>query len=393
MITFEVVQKIMSKKILTIIGARPQIIKASAISRAIRTTFSSELEEIILHTGQHYDENMSAHFFEELALPLPAYNLQVGSGPHGEQTAKMTQGIEGVLLSEKPDALLVYGDTNSTLAGALAASKLGIPVIHVEAGLRSYNKAMPEEINRILCDHVSTLLFCPTQQALSNLKKEGFVNTAKKASIDHPKHYHCGDIMLDNSMYFSTLSDQQSNLLASLDLKDKPFILTTIHRNANTDVPENLSSIFEALNHIQKESGHKIVLPLHPRTKTFLDAQKENKIFEAVMANEHFIFIPPASFLNIIALEKNASMIITDSGGLQKEAYFFKKPCIILREQTEWTEIVESGNALLAGASKERIIAAFQELSNKPFKDETSLFGDGNAAHFICRTLINELSC
>lgn len=382
----------MNIKILTVIGARPQIIKASAISRAIRSHFSNQIEEIIVHTGQHYDENMSQQFFHELEIPAPKYNLNVGSGAHGLQTAKMTQGIEELLEQEKPNALLVYGDTNSTLAGALAASKLYIPVIHIEAGLRSFNKEMPEEINRILCDHVSTLLFCPTEQAVQNLLNEGFQSNLKKAHINTPKFFHCGDIMYDNSMYFAAISSQNTSLLSQLGITENAYILTTIHRDSNTDIPENLIQIFTALQSIQEQSGQKIILPLHPRTKKNLNDLSTHPLIQKILNNENITIIPPAGFLDIITLEKNASIIITDSGGLQKEAFFFQKPCIILREQTEWVEIVNNGNALTVGADSTKIIAAFDFLSTKSDFTFPPFFGNGKAAEFICQTILTEFA-
>ncbi len=372
-------------------GARPQIIKASAVSRAVNL-FSDELEEIIVHTGQHYDENMSEIFFQELGIPQPQYNLQVGSGSHGVQTAKMLEGIEELIIKEKPQGVLVYGDTNSTIAGALAASKLHVPVVHVEAGLRSFNKQMPEEINRIACDHMSTLLFCPTHTAISNLKNEGFSNLLKeKASLDHPKMFHCGDIMFDNSLYFSTLSAEKSTVLDELNLIPNSFALVTIHRDSNTDIAEHLNEILKALMTIQEESGLTIVLPIHPRTANKLRDKLSVNLFSSIKASPNIRIIPPAGFLDIIALEKNARIIITDSGGLQKEAFFFKKPCIILRPQTEWTELVENGNAILADHSLNRIVAAFNHLMLKDDYTFPDFFGDGHAARFICETIINEL--
>jgi len=321
------------KRIITIVGARPQIIKSSAISRAISGPFKGKLEEIIVHTGQHYDENMSDVFFNELNIPLPQYNLAVGSASHGAQTALMIEGLEKIFVKEKPDGVLVYGDTNSTIAAALAAIKIHIPVIHVEAGLRSFNKFMPEEVNRIACDHMSTLLFTPTATGLENLKREGFrLEHNEKASVDHPKVYHCGDVMYDNSLYFSNLSSHSSTILKSLNLEDKPFILVTVHRDSNTDIASNLESIFRALLRLSENYNQTIVLPMHPRTRNMLEKQLTPLLYQAVIGNEQINIIPPAGFLDIIALEKNATVIITDSGGLQKEAFFFKKPCIILLE-------------------------------------------------------------
>ncbi len=382
----------MKKKIVTIIGARPQIIKSSAINRAIKTKFSDQLEEVIVHTGQHYDENMSAIFFEEMGIPTPSYNLNVGSGSHGQQTAKMIEGLETIFLKENPTTVLVYGDTNSTIAGALAAAKIHIPVVHVEAGLRSFNKAMPEEVNRIACDHMSTILFTPTKTGLDNLMREGFSeNKDVKATANQPKIYQCGDVMYDNSLYFSTISADQSSILSENELVENQYILTTIHRDSNTDIAENMTEIFQALFDIQQESGLTIVLPIHPRTKSKMEAQLPADLFAKISNNTQFKIIPPAGFIDIIALEKNARMIITDSGGLQKEAYFFQKSCVILRPQTEWVEIVENGNAILAGSEYTKIVAAFKKLHAKTDFTFPSYYGEGNAAEFICQKILEDL--
>ena len=380
------------KKIITVIGARPQIIKAAAISRAIKNNFSDKILEVIVHTGQHYDENMSQLFFEELEIPFPNFNLNVGSGSHGEQTAKMLEGLENIYVQEKPDAVIVYGDTNSTIAGALAASKIHIPVIHIEAGLRSFNKAMPEEINRIACDHMSTLLFTPSETGHRNLLNEGIKNEHNEAaSIDNPKIYLCGDIMYDNSLYFSAVSEQKSKILKELDIAKNDFILCTIHRDTNTDDTANLNAIFRALLRIQKTSNLKIVLPLHPRTKEKLNSHLDENLLTELNQNKNFKIIPPTGFLDIISLQKNARLIITDSGGLQKEAFFFQKPCIILREQTEWIEIVENGNAMIAGADEQKIGKCFEQLMKKTNFTYPNLYGDGNAANFICKKITEEL--
>jgi UDP-GlcNAc3NAcA epimerase len=379
-------------KIVTIVGARPQIIKSSAISRAIRKHFSTKLTEVIVHTGQHYDENMSKVFFEEMGIPLPQHNLNVGSGSHGAQTAKMIEGLESIFLEEKPDGVLVYGDTNSTIAGALAAIKIHIPVIHVEAGLRSYNKSMPEEVNRIACDHMSTLLFTPTTSGFDNLKKEGFdIDSEHKATANTPRVFHCGDVMYDNSLYFSEISAQKSRILTEVGICTDSYILSTIHRDSNTDIAENLEHIFNALLEIQKESGLAIVLPVHPRTKHKMKDQLSDKLYEELMNNDNFKLIPPAGFLDIIALEKNAKMLITDSGGLQKEAYFFQKPCVILRPQTEWIEIVNNGNALLADADFDKIVNAYRILSSKSDFSFPPFYGDGKAAEFMCEKIIEHI--
>ncbi len=380
------------KKIITVIGARPQIIKAAAISRAIKNNFSDKILEVIVHTGQHYDENMSQIFFEELEIPFPNYNLNVGSGSHGEQTAKMLEGLENIYMQEKPDAVIVYGDTNSTIAAALAAVKIHIPVIHIEAGLRSFNKAMPEEINRIACDHMSTLLFTPSETGHRNLLNEGIKNEHNEAaSIDNPKIYLCGDIMYDNSLYFSAVSEQKSKILKELEITTDGFILCTIHRDTNTDDTANLNAIFRALLRIQKTSNLKIVLPLHPRTKEKLNSHLDENLLTEINKNKNFKIIPPIGFLDIISLEKNARIIITDSGGLQKEAFFFQKPCVILREQTEWIEIVENGNALIAGANELKIISSVETLIKRIDFTYPNLYGDGNAANFICKKITEEL--
>lgn len=380
------------KKIVTIVGARPQIIKASAISRAIKTNFSDQLTEVIVHTGQHYDENMSQIFFEEMGIPMPDHNLNVGSGSHGAMTARMLEGLEQIFISESPDVVLVYGDTNSTIAGSLAAAKIHIPVVHVEAGLRSFNKSMPEEINRIACDHMSTLLFTPTDEGLKNLANEGIaIDRDTKATADHPKVYKCGDVMYDNSLYFAKISDQKSKILKHHGLEPEKFVLVTVHRDSNTDISENLESIFKALLGIIREYGLKIVLPLHPRTSSRLRHQLSHDLFTQVQSEGELLIIPPAGFLDIIALEKNAAMIVTDSGGLQKEAFFFEKPCVILREQTEWVELVENGNAILAGANEENILKAFNQLWNKEDYTYPDFFGKGDAAQFICKAILEDL--
>jgi UDP-GlcNAc3NAcA epimerase len=382
----------MSKiKLLTIIGARPQIIKAAALSRAIRTRFIDTIEEIIVHTGQHYDEAMSAVFFEEMGVPKENYNLNVGSKGHGHQTGQMLAGIEDILLKEKPDALVVYGDTNSTLAGALAAAKLLIPVVHIEAGLRSFNKTMPEEINRITADHVSTLLFSPSESGFINLVREGFLpNNDGPYTADNPKIYHCGDLMLDNSMYFGTVSEQKSSVINTLGLAGKEFLLATIHRNANTDDASRLSALFLALNNISLENNLLVALPLHPRTRKMLDTHLQPEVKTAVENNPGFMIVEPVGFLDMIALEKQAKMIITDSGGVQKEAYFFNKPCIILRPETEWVEIVDAGAAIIADADYGRIMNAFEELKNKQI-DYKPIFGDGQAAEFMCEEILKHI--
>ncbi len=381
------------KKIVTIIGARPQIIKSAALSRAVREVFSEQLTELVVHTGQHYDQNMSEVFFEEMGIPKPSFNLGVGSGSHGKQTAEMLSAIEQILISEKPDALVVYGDTNSTLAGATAAAKLHVPIVHIEAGLRSYNKKMPEEVNRVVCDHLSTLLFSPTKSGFDNLIKEGFSgSTTPPFNADNPKIYHCGDVMFDNSHYFSTLADEKSTVIVDNELTKGNFILSTIHRNNNTDDPERLGAIFSVfLTVLETYPEKEIVLPLHPRTKNCMFDLPE-ELQADIKKQERLKIIDPVSFFNIIALEKYCDMVVTDSGGLQKEAFFFQKPCVILRPETEWVEIVENGNALIADADYDKILAGIKELySRKNTLTYPPLYGDGKSAEFICREIIEHL--
>jgi UDP-GlcNAc3NAcA epimerase len=380
-------------KIITIIGARPQIIKAAALSRAIRNGFSSKIKEVIVHTGQHYDENMSEQFFSELNIPKPDYNLNVGSGSHGKMTALMTKGIEEILLKEKPQAVVLYGDTNSTLAGAIAASKIHIPVVHIEAGLRSFNKKMPEEVNRILCDHVSTLLFSPTKTGVDNLQKEGFsLGNSAPYSNDNPKIYHSGDVMYDNSLHFAEVAEKEFLKYEKFGLKKDNFILATIHRDNNTDDPIRLSAIFKALNDISKENDLIVFLPVHPRTKAKMKENLSDDLRKEIENNSKFVLTDPVSFLEIISLEKNCRMITTDSGGLQKEAFFFNKPCVILRPQTEWVEIVEAGAAILADADEKRIKDACKILLAKKFAELPPLYGDGKAAEFICGEMLKWLA-
>ena len=380
-------------KIITVVGARPQIIKAAALSRAIKNHYSEKINEVIVHTGQHYDENMSQVFFDELGIPSPDINLSVGSGSHGRQTATMIEGIEQVILDEKPNAIVVYGDTNSTLAAGVAASKIHVPVVHIEAGLRSYNKKMPEEVNRIMCDHVSSLLFSPTKTGVENLLKEGFIQEADgNYSMDNPGVFHCGDVMYDNSIHFSEISAQESTVLADNRLNEGEYILSTIHRNDNTDTPERITGIFEALQAISKDNNVEIVLPLHPRTSKILTQNLPSELYQTIQSNPNFKLIPPVSFLDMIALEKNAKLVITDSGGVQKEAFFFNKACIILRPETEWVELVSCGSAKIVGWNKDKIIEAYNRYSDDSNLHFPPVFGNGKAAEFICDMMLKHLS-
>lgn len=372
------------KKLLSIIGARPQIIKAAAMSRAIRTTFSAQMQEVIVHTGQHYDANMSSLFFEELQIAQPAYNLGVGSGEHGVQTAKMIIGIEEIIKKEQPDYLILYGDTNSTLAGAIAASKIHVPIVHIEAGLRSFNKAMPEEINRIVSDHVSTYLFPPTQTGYANLIREGFnVNSHAPYTIDNPGIFNVGDVMYDNMMFFREVAENKASILEKHNLSPGDFLLVTLHRNANTDEATRLNAIFEALSEITRIYGIRIISPIHPRTSKQMDLLLKPGLLREIRSNPFFLLVPPVSFLEIIQLQQEARLIITDSGGIQKEAYFLSKPCIIMRPETEWTEIVENGAAVLCDADPSEMLRAYEYFENKPDISYQKIYGDGHAAEKI----------
>ena len=387
-------------KLLNIIGARPQIIKAAAISRAVKNHFSGQIQEYILHTGQHYDQNMSAVFFDELGIPEPHYNLQVGSGTHATQTARITEGVEQVLLQAASegqpfDGVIVYGDTNSTLAAAIAAAKIHIPVFHIEAGLRSFNMSMPEEVNRIVCDQLSSILFTPTETGLHNLHAEGFAPDGIKQRVRMPNGQGqrlvlSGDVMYDNSLYFSNIADQKSDIIERLNLQPRGFVLATIHRPANTDNADNLQSIFAALLDIAEQEQIDIVLPLHPRTRKMLPEQLSQALLERISHTPQMKIIDPASFFEIIRLEKNARVVMTDSGGVQKEAFFFETPCVILRPETEWVEIVEAGAGVIADADYQRILDAYRALSDKQV-NFPPLFGDAHASEKILQEILDYL--
>lgn len=357
-------------KILTIVGARPQFIKAAAISRIITHQYQN-IDEIIVHTGQHYDPNMSDIFFQELQIPKPKYNLEISGGAHGEMTGRMLEGVEKVLYQEKPDWVLVYGDTNSTLAAALAAAKLHIPVAHVEAGLRSFNMRMPEEINRILTDHVSTLLFCPTETAASNLQSEGVLKGV----------HNIGDVMYDVALFYKNQAIQRSEVMSKLGLEKAQFALATCHRAENTDDAKNMLEIFRALAEISKDIS--VVLPLHPRTRKLIDHYGYSKYLET------FIVTEPLSFLDMVALEQSARVILTDSGGIQKESFFYRVPCITMREETEWVETVHLGFNKLVGANRDRIISAYQAIQSSKIDNEAYPYGDGHAADKVVSILLD----
>jgi len=355
----------MKRKIATILGARPQFVKAATVSRAI-AGHEEGLEEFIIHTGQHYDYNMSDLFFEELSIPKPHINLAVGSGYHGEQTGEMLKLIERELMQIKPDLVLVYGDTNSTLAGALAASKIHIPVAHVEAGLRSFNKKMPEEINRIVTDHLSDLLFGPTKTAMVNLRNEG---------ICGGRVYNSGDVMYDAILFYQDKADKVSTIVKDLELTDKPFILTTIHRAENTDDPQKLRDIMTSLNKVAETKT--VIFPIHPRTKGVLKDVYKSSL------NNGFKLIDPVGYLDMIALQKNCTLIITDSGGVQKEAFLNKKFCLTIRNETEWVELVENGfNSLVNPVNT--LEDFVNKVWNRSFENGgLEPYGDGFAANKI----------
>lgn len=379
-------------KFVTIIGARPQFIKAAAISRAIKNLYQDEVKEVIVHTGQHYDPNMSEVFFEEMNIPRPDHMMDVGSASHGRQTGMMIDKIEEILQMEKPDCVILYGDTNSTLAGAVAASKLYLPVAHVEAGLRSFNKRMPEEINRILCDHVSAFLFCPTDTAVDNLANEGFaLDNDGPYTMDNPSVYRCGDVMYDNTLFFSEIADKKETIVESLGLEPGKFILTTIHRNTNTDFPEKLTAIFDALLQLAEDKGETLLLPLHPRTKKVLDANLSPDVRQRLRESDKVKLIMPVSFLEMTALESACKMVITDSGGVQKEAFFLEKPCIVLRPETEWVELIQAGAALLADADTQRILDAYRHFEEIGQLEFPRIFGDGKASEFIVKEIVDQL--
>ena len=377
-------------KILNIVGARPQIIKASAISRAIHTIFQEQINEIIVHTGQHYDRELSEIFFDELEIRYPDYNLGVGSASHGRQTASMISGIEEILVKEKPQCVIVYGDTNSTLAGAVSASKLHYPVIHIEAGLRSFNKSMPEELNRIMSDHASTLLFAPTNTAFKNLMNEGFKpENSPVYTIDNPKIYLTGDIMYDNSLFFASMAEKKKgSFIDDFKIDRENFVLVTLHRDTNTDDAERLNAILSTLLELAEKNKIMFVMPLHPRT---LIALKRNHglLLGKLNSSRYIKILPPVSYLEMTLLEKNCRMIITDSGGVQKESHFFKKPCIVLRKQTEWVELIANGTASLADADPVKIIDQFNHYySNTEELSFPGFYGNGKTAEFILNEIV-----
>jgi len=351
------------QKVVTIVGARPQFIKAATVSRAVARWNAAHpdaaIRELIVHTGQHYDPSMSQVFFDELAIPEPFVNLKVGSAPHGRQTGLMLDRIEQVLIDQSPDVVVVYGDTNSTLAGALAAAKLHIPLAHVEAGLRCHDRRRPEEVNRVVSDHLSTLLFCPTDRSVDNLRAEGITEGV----------HQVGDVMYDSVLFNRERARERSDIVSRLGLTPGAYCLATVHRAENTDVPERMAAILAALRQLDRP----LVMPLHPRTRKVLGDGLAGLLDRAIV-------IDPVPYLDMLALESSASMVLADSGGVQKEAFFFRVPCITLSDVTEWVELVETGWNQLAGADTGRILAAVSDA--RPGRD-VSPYGDGRAAEHV----------
>lgn len=357
-------------KIVTIVGARPQFIKAAAITRLIREDYADQIIEVMVHTGQHFDKNMSSIFFEELDIPEPKYNLEISGGQHGAMTGRMLEAIENVLLVENPDWVLIYGDTNSTLAGAIAASKLHIPVAHVEAGLRSFNIRMPEEINRIIADRISKLLLCPTSTSVENLNKESLSNGV----------HLVGDVMYDVSLFYRTRALERSTVLQKMGLSDGNYVLTTCHRAENTDNPKRLKSIVDALAKIAENIP--VVLPIHPRTRKLLE---KHHLLDHL---KQVTLVDPLPYLDMVRLEQSAKVILTDSGGVQKEAFFYGVPCVTMRDETEWIETVDTGWNTLTGADTEAIIQAFLACDTPPQRTAITPYGEGNASELCLKAIL-----
>lgn len=355
-------------KIATILGARPQFVKAAMLS--MEWTKHPEIQECIIHTGQHFDENMSKVFFEEMNIPKPKYNLNINGLSHAAMTGHMMIEIEQVLLEEKPDWVIVFGDTNSTLAGALVAKKMGIKIAHVEAGLRSYNNEMPEEINRIIVDRISDLLCCPSHLALKNLEKEGFLGRHSKVILS-------GDIMFDALLHFKEMAFEKSNILEELDLKGNDFLLATIHRQANTEKWESLNEILIALEEIN--NNKRVVLVAHPRTKKLMELNDWNPSFQ---------WIEPLGYFSMLRIMDACNLIISDSGGLQKEAYWLKKSCLIIRDETEWMELVQNGNNRIAGTKRDSILKAYSELASRDSSFDFPYYGEGNTASKVVKEIM-----
>jgi UDP-GlcNAc3NAcA epimerase len=382
-------------KIMTVLGARPQFIKAAVVSRAIDEFNSASrdgmLKEQIVHTGQHFDLNMSEVFFSEMSIPKPSKHLNINRMSHGAMTGRMVEAIESLLVERSPDLVLVYGDTNSTLAGALAAAKLHIPIAHVEAGLRSFNRRMPEEHNRVMTDHLSSLLFCPTTTSVHNLEREGLSEypAADSAKADHamPPHvFQVGDVMYDASLYYyrqAKLRAASAKKIITERLHGRRFALTTLHRQENTDNPDDFNAIISALVNVSKEIP--VVWPMHPRTQQVIKAQA----LDTRLNRADIVVIDPVGYFDMIELLDNCAIVLTDSGGLQKEAYFFKKPCVTLRPETEWVELVEHGVNRVVGSNPTRIANAVAQMLDAKFNFDQSLYGCGNAGAEIVSIIAN----
>lgn len=372
--------------IYTVVGARPQFIKAAAISRCISSQFSDKIKETIIHTGQHFDDNMSKVFFDEMEIPAPKHELGIGGYSHAEMTGRMIIELGKIFSAEKPDCVLVYGDTNSTMAAAIAASKMNIPVAHVEAGLRSFKKSMPEEVNRKITDTVSTFLFCPTDKAVENLNLEGIDGIFKnRPTPDKPLMLNVGDVMYDNILFYH--DKYSSNTDLKFGLEPNNYIYCTIHRDFNTDDAKRLNGILDALFSLADVYKYKILLPLHPRTSDRLKQPEFEYMYGKIKDHSNIIITEPFSYFQNLFYLHNSRAVITDSGGLQKEAYFLRKPSIILRDETEWQEIVDAGYAVCAGADKEDIINSTMKLLGFPLPEYQELYGDGEASQNIVQSL------
>ncbi len=377
-------------RIYTVVGARPQFIKAAAISRCISSQFSDKIQETVIHTGQHYDHNMSKVFFEEMDIPAPTHELGIGGMSNAEMTGRMVIELEKVFAQEKPDCVLVYGDTNSTLAAALAASKMNIPIAHVEAGLRSFKKSMPEEVNRRLTDHVSTFLFCPTDKAVENLLAEGIDGIFKnRPTADKPLMLNVGDVMYDNILHYH--EKYSSNSEIKFGLESNNYIFCTIHRDFNTDNIERLNDILSALYALADVYKYKILMPMHPRTADRLKLPEFQYMFGKLSQHANITLVEPFSYFQNLFYLHHSRIVITDSGGLQKEAYFLRKPSVILRQETEWSEIIDAGYAVCADADKEDIINSTMKLLGFPLPEYQELYGDGEAAENIVQSLLTFL--
>ncbi|MDT8308808.1 MAG: UDP-N-acetylglucosamine 2-epimerase (non-hydrolyzing) [Bacteroidales bacterium] len=374
----------------TIVGTRPQVIKASALHRQIKEKYSNTIHENIVHTGQHYDDRMSDIFFRELEFPVMDINLNTGSDTHPRQISFMMEGVERVLNSLMPDMVLVYGDTNSTFAAAVAANKMNFPVMHVEAGVRSSNKTTPEEINRILTDHVSSVLAAPTVNGFNNLVKEGFNAYAEPPfSINNPILANTGDVMLDNLNYYFELAMEKSAEMGRYNVSPDNYAFMTLHRDFNTDSAERLNSIIGSMVALSASFAMPVIFSVHPRTAKAMREKLDKKLQDILKSGDHIITIPPATYLEAIMFMNHASVICTDSGGIQKEAFFLKKPVVLFREKTEWDELVRAGNTILAGAGEETLLEAAEVfLHKKPKIVYPALFGQGNAAELICQEIL-----